>query len=139
MTMASALTQEQIEEIRSLLLEKKQTIERDIRRNFSRFLEESSEESTVVDMEDGDESRVDVGKEMSYQVMSRWSRELKKINEGLQRIDSGEYGVCDECESRIRFERLKAMPFAQLCLNCQQESEEREKERQKPSRGPFRL
>jgi DnaK suppressor protein len=131
------LTQRQLTEIRGLLVGRKQVIEEELRKGFSRFLEEGAEETTDVDMEVGDESHVDVGKEMSFQMMSLRTSELKQIKEALQRIESKEYGICDECGSAIRFERLKAMPFAQLCINCQQDSERREKERQGGGRGPY--
>ena len=123
------LTQEQINRIRDLLLERKQNIESNIHRSFTRFLEDSTEETTVVDVRGGAESRVDVGKEMSFQVISRRSAELKQIKDALFRIEKGEYGICEECSNPIRFERLLAMPFAPMCRDCQQESEQREKDR----------
>lgn len=136
---SKGLTAEQIDEIRALLLERKRTIEKDIKRDFSRSLEDTAEETTVVGVNEGKESRVDVGREMRYQVMSQRSRELKQIRQALVRIETGGYGICDECGSRIRFERLKAMPFAQLCRNCQHASEQKERDRQTSPRGPYRL
>jgi DnaK suppressor protein len=124
------LTQEQVKEILSLLLERKGVIENDIKKGFSRYLDDTAEVTTVVDVENGDESHVDVGKELSFQVMSRRSSELKKINDAIARLESGEYGVCEECGNPIRFERLRALPFAQLCRRCQQDSELKEKERE---------
>ena len=120
-----------MKEIKSLLLERKQVIEEEIRRGLSRVLEDTAEETTVVDVEEGGESRVDVGKEMSFEVLSRRSSELKQVNEALMRMASGEYGVCDECGNEIRFERLRAMPFAQLCRNCQEDSEMKDRARER--------
>jgi DnaK suppressor protein len=140
MTLDSGLTESQLGEIRVLLLKRKELVEEEIRKGFSRFLEDTAdEETTVVDVEEGDESHVDVGKEMSFQFMSRRSSELRQIKDALVRIDSGEYGICDECENPIRFERLKILPFAQLCRSCQQDSERKERERGSGARGPFRL
>jgi DnaK suppressor protein len=124
------LTTRQLKEIHALLLERKATIEGEIRKGFSRFLEDTAEETTVVDVKDGDESHVDVGKELSFQVMDRRSGELKKVKEALERLESGSYGVCEECGNHIRFERLKAMPFARLCRDCQQDTERWERERE---------
>jgi len=130
MSPRTRLTKEQIEEIKDLLVERKGIIERDLKKVFSRYLEDDAEETTVVNVANDDESRVDVGKELSFQVMSRRTDELKKINEAIGRLEDGSYGVCEECGNAIRFERLKAMPFAQLCRNCQQDSERKEKERE---------
>lgn len=44
---------------------------------------------------------------------------LRRIELALQRIDSGEYGSCLQCEEPIAFARLQAQPFASLCLDCQ--------------------
>jgi DnaK suppressor protein len=41
----------------------------------------------------------------------------------LQRIDSGKYGICEDCGKRIPSARLKAMPFAFLCVECKQRDE----------------
>ena len=45
------------------------------------------------------------------------------VNALVQRIDSGEYGCCLQCEEPIAFARLQAQPFASLCLDCQSASE----------------
>ena len=132
------LTEEQLAEIVALLTERKRVIEEELRKNFSRVLEEATEDTTVVNVEEGEESHVDVGKEMSFHFMSMRTIELKQINQALLRIESCDYGYCDECASSIRFERLKAMPFALLCRSCQEDSEQKEKERQWGPRGPYR-
>jgi DnaK suppressor protein len=138
MTSRKSLTQEQIAQIVSLLNERRKAIEEDLRRNLSRALEEVGEETTVVNVEEGDESRVDVGKETDFQVMSMRTQELRQIKEALVKIESGEYGLCEECGNPIRFERLKAMPFAQFCRVCQEEMERAERERQWGPRPPHR-
>ncbi len=130
MASKTPLTEDQLAEITNILLERKRAIEEELRRNLSRVLEEEGEDTTVVNVEEGGESRVDVGKEMDFQVMSMRSQELRQINEALMRIEMREYGLCEECGSPIRFERLKVMPFAQLCRSCQEELEREEKERQ---------
>ena len=54
---------------------------------------------------------------------------IRKIDLALKRLDEGEYGFCEECSQAISIERLKAIPFALLCRECQEEKE------QKVSRG----
>jgi DnaK suppressor protein len=130
MASKTPLTEDQLAEITNILLERKRAIEEELRRNLSRVLEEGGEDTTVVNVEEGGESRVDVGKEMDFQVMSMRTQELRQINEALLRIEMREYGLCEECGSPIRFERLRVMPFAQLCRSCQEELEKEEKERQ---------
>jgi DnaK suppressor protein len=46
--------------------------------------------------------------------------ELEAIDRALARIESGDYGVCEECGERIPLERLRALPAAALCVPCAQ-------------------
>lgn len=48
-----------------------------------------------------------------------WST-LRAIDEALQRIDEGTFGVCEECEGPIQQKRLLAVPWAAMCLDCQE-------------------
>jgi RNA polymerase-binding protein DksA len=44
---------------------------------------------------------------------------LAQIDEALQKIDAGTYGVCDRCGKQIPAARLDALPYATLCVDCQ--------------------
>jgi DnaK suppressor protein len=47
--------------------------------------------------------------------------ELKLIDAALQRLDSGEYGDCEHCSDRISEKRLRAVPWARYCIQCEEE------------------
>jgi len=51
-------------------------------------------------------------------------REIREVEEALERIKSGEYGKCRSCGKRISKARLEALPFATLCLKCKRAEEE---------------
>lgn len=51
------------------------------------------------------------------------SRELAEVEEALDRIESGDYGRCECCAKLIGVARLKAVPFARLCLDCKRNEE----------------
>ena len=53
---------------------------------------------------------------------------IKKIDEMLTKIDSGEYGYCDKCGIEIGLDRLSARPTATLCIDCKTLDEIREKQ-----------
>lgn len=53
---------------------------------------------------------------------------IKKIDETIARIDSGEYGYCDGCGVEIGLRRLEARPTATLCIDCKTLEEIREKQ-----------
>ncbi len=52
---------------------------------------------------------------------------VKKIRQTLDRIDNGDFGVCEECGEEIGLARLKARPVATLCIRCKSAQEEEEK------------
>ena len=52
---------------------------------------------------------------------------IRKIEEALERIDSGTYGICEECEEEISEGRLKARPITTLCIECKRKQEANEK------------
>lgn len=50
---------------------------------------------------------------------------LSQVNAALARLDAGTYGICERCGREIGARRLEALPYATLCINCQ-EAVERE-------------
>ena len=53
---------------------------------------------------------------------------IKKIDESIALIDSGEYGYCNSCGVEIGLKRLEARPTATLCIDCKELEERREKQ-----------
>lgn len=49
--------------------------------------------------------------------------EIEEINEALARIREGTFGICEECEKPIHLERLRAIPYARLCVPCKRVEE----------------
>jgi DnaK suppressor protein len=47
--------------------------------------------------------------------------QLRLVDEALERLISGAYGVCQACEQPIAPKRLQALPWARFCVNCQEE------------------
>lgn len=52
---------------------------------------------------------------------------LKKIDKALQKIEVGEYGICEKCGEEIGLKRLEARPVTDLCIRCKEEQERFEK------------
>lgn len=61
--------------------------------------------------------------EMSMTMRRRTTEELRQINEAIEKLHSGSYGICENCEENIESKRLRARPFVQHCLECQEEME----------------
>lgn len=65
-------------------------------------------------------------KEFNLGLASHDREVLQKIEEALKRIDDGEYGLCLKGKQLINIERLKAIPYAENCRDCQEKIEEEE-------------
>ena len=107
-----------MEEIRKILLEEKEKIGVEIK---SKQLNLSDIERDVGD--EVDNSMVEQERELNLLLQDREKQHLEAIEEALQRIETGEYGFCDECGDQIDQKRLMVMPLAQLSITCQQNEE----------------
>ena len=61
--------------------------------------------------------------EMEFRVAEMRSDEIMQIEEALEKISEGAYGICENCGRKISAARLQAMPAAPLCVGCQVEHE----------------
>lgn len=59
---------------------------------------------------------------------------LNEVNDALERIEQGIYGLCEECRAPIDPERLGALPWARRCMPCQAEKEKPSRRRVAPHR-----
>jgi RNA polymerase-binding protein DksA len=66
------------------------------------------------------------------------AREIEEIDNALNQIKKGKYGVCENCGTKINKPRLMAIPFVRLCLKCK-EVEERDEGVQNDSGGYYRI
>ena len=60
--------------------------------------------------------------------------ELEEINQALQKIKSGTYGVCESCGRNVHPMRLQALPTARYCVTCQERQEVRPHQGHPPRR-----
>ncbi len=61
--------------------------------------------------------------EINSQLAEVESRELARIENALERMRDGQYGICEGCGGAIPVARLNALPYATLCIKCQREAE----------------
>ena len=62
-------------------------------------------------------------REFSLNIASAEQEVVYEIDEALKRINDGKYGKCVECNKKIPVRRLKALPHAKLCIQCQSKEE----------------
>ncbi|MCM8795608.1 MAG: TraR/DksA family transcriptional regulator [Candidatus Omnitrophica bacterium] len=62
-------------------------------------------------------------REFSLGLASNERELLYELDDALKKIEDGTFGICEECKTLITKNRLKAIPFARLCVRCQQKKE----------------
>ena len=78
----------------------------------------------------GDQATAETDRNFMLRLRGREQRLLKKIDEAIDRIENGTFGVCDDCGNEIDVKRLEARPVTTMCIECKtlQEEEERMRE-----------
>lgn len=113
----------QIEHFRKMLEAWKAALSQDI----DTTLHSMQDEQTVfADPNDRATQESDMALELRNRDRER--KLIKKINETIAKIDSGDYGYCESCGVEIGLERLQARPTATLCIDCKTLEEIRERQ-----------
>jgi DnaK suppressor protein len=68
-------------------------------------------------------SEVDIQDEIEFALIQMKSETLNKVNDALGRLEQGNYGNCFECGEEIAEKRLRALPFAVRCKDCEEARE----------------
>ena len=75
-------------------------------------------------------------RELDILLTDREKRKLLQIDDALDKIEDNTYGQCEECGTKIPRARLKVLPFAKYCVECQEKNEREEKyTREEPDEG----
>ena len=113
----------QLSHFRKMLEEMKRELSQDIDRTVHTMQDEAT---IFADPNDRASQESDVSLELRNRDRER--KLIKKIDETIARIDTGEYGYCDSCGVEIGLKRLEARPTATLCIDCKTLDELRERQ-----------
>ena len=84
----------------------------------------AAEEIKMENTEDeGDLATISHDKELLYNLHEGDSARMRFIQEAIKALDRGQYGECVRCGKDINEKRLLAVPWATLCIRCQEETE----------------
>jgi len=112
-----------IENLRRQLLAERRRLLAD-RERVSAWHQEAIQSEATGELSDYDNHPADVAtetfeREKSSVLESNIEDLLNKVETALRKIEEGTYGRCEICGGEIRPERLEALPYAELCLDCQ--------------------
>ncbi|MGZ8692995.1 MAG: TraR/DksA family transcriptional regulator [Gaiellaceae bacterium] len=109
---------------RKVLLDEKKRVEaaiQNLQEENSGTLAEDAGEETAHDLADTATETYD--RELDYTLEENSEHVLAEIDAALKRIGEGTYGICTNCGKQIADERLEALPWAMLCIDCARDRE----------------
>ena len=109
--------------IKEMLLKKREDLVQEIARRSKASTESSAQDiGDILDSVSEERTR-----ELDLILTDREKRKLAQIDDAIDRIEEGTYGLCEECGIKIPKARLKVLPFAIYCVECQEKNEREEK------------
>jgi DnaK suppressor protein len=121
-------------ELKQMLEDRRRELMNEVQGKMRDVRTEGLKDREVLDQ--GESSEVDIQEDIEFALIQMKSETLNKINEALRRLDEGTYGNCFECGDEIAHARLRALPFAVRCKDCEEARETAEqRERMAQRRG----
>ena len=109
--------------IKEMLLKKREDLVLEISRRSKANTESAAQDiGDIVDSVSEERTR-----ELDLILTDREKRKLAQIDDAIERIEENTYGLCEECGVKIPKARLKVLPFATYCVECQEKNEREEK------------
>lgn len=115
----SALSKSDLTSYRKMLEEKRKDLMHEVEK---RIREGTASEREEV-MDSADQALDSYESELHFGINDNERKFLEDVEEALNRIQKGQFGICPSCGSPISKVRLKAMPSARLCIECKQSQE----------------
>jgi DnaK suppressor protein len=128
-----------LEDFRAILESRRAELSQDVEVRIRDVRSEGiGEDRDVLDA--AESSEIDIQDDIGFALIQLKAETLNKINTALRRIDEGDYGDCFECGGEIAEARLRALPFAVRCRDCEAIHETTDRrERLTASRGSSAL
>jgi len=108
-------------DLKQMLEDRRRELMTEVQGRIRDVRSDNGKERDVLDQ--GESSEVDIQEDIEFALIQMKSETLNKVNEALRRLDEATYGNCFECGDEISEARLRALPFAVRCKDCEQERE----------------
>ena len=112
MATASGIPQEKLLQVHHLLTSKRHELAIRLNEHRTGVLVESEPD------DEGAEANRNYSREFALSTIDRERRTLAEIEQALLRLEKGDYGVCPLCGKKLPDARLRAIPWARLCVPC---------------------
>ena len=109
------------DELKKMLEDRRRELMNEVQGRIRDVRTDSSKDREVLDQ--GESSEVDIQEDIEFALIQMKSETLTKIDAALRRLEDGTYGDCFECGDQISEARLRALPFAVRCKDCEEARE----------------
>lgn len=117
-----------LDRLRGLLVEERERLlhqAEELQAEAEALAAEREQGDTQFDEESGEGDTLSVEREFDLRLSADARQTVVQIDRALERMGTGDYGVCVSCGDRIPVARLEVIPYAELCVKCKQRGERR--------------
>ena len=111
------------DELRGILEERRREIMNEVQGRMRDVRSEGAGSAVQGVLDAAESSELDIQDEIEFALIQMKAETLNKIDEALHRLEEGTYGFCFECGEEISEKRLRALPFAVRCKDCEEARE----------------
>ncbi len=111
-----------LDEFRHLLQEQMDQLLREADKTVSEMTDEKTNFPDPTDR-----ASLESDRNFELRIRDRERKLINKIREAIERLEDGDFGVCESCGEEIGEARLRARPVTTLCIDCKTEQERQEK------------
>ncbi|MGD0970238.1 MAG: TraR/DksA C4-type zinc finger protein [Desulfobaccales bacterium] len=119
----AGLTPERLAEVKDRLLGRKKLLWLEVKEQLKSSIGDGYQEMLATARDEEDQATVSLMAETSLTLLGPKRQELEAIEEALQRLETGSYGLCEVCGQHIEPRRLEIMPETPLCRGCMSQRE----------------
>jgi len=121
-TSVAAVEGTRYDELKRMLEERRREIMSEVQGKIRGVRADGAERPHEV-VDEGETSESDIQEDIEFALIQMKAETLNKIDEALARLEEGRFGVCYECGDEISEQRLRALPFAVRCKDCEEARE----------------
>jgi DnaK suppressor protein len=117
--MGNRMTEGRYADLKKILEERKNEILGEVQEGIRSTRLEGNSGSSKGVLDAVESSEDDIQEDIEFALIQMKTETLKKINEAIKRLEEGTYGYCIDCVEEISPQRLRALPFAVRCKDCE--------------------
>ena len=122
-TPGGQMSRDRCAELTRILVERRREIMDQVQEKIRDVRTESPNSPTHGVLDAAESSEADIQDEIEFALIQMKAETLNKIEEALRRLQEGTFGYCFECGEEISERRLRALPFAVRCKDCEEQRE----------------